>query len=261
MHMSLAPDLQTLVNPHLPGEPFSWLAGKDASGVLLIHGFTATPAEMHPLGQELHRQGYNVAAPRLPGHGSTPQQLNACRWQEWLDAVEQAYQALRLESRCVAVCGESMGGLLSICLAAAHPELAAVVLMAPALHTAKSWVKWLAPLLSWIQPYVRKPPGKPSAADARWQGYGVYPSRAARQLFALQDEARRRLAAIHQPLLIIQGRLDRAVHPRVPAQIAAGVRSTLIDIRWMERSGHCVAIDAEWELVAQLTQSFIKRFV
>ncbi len=116
--MSAVSEVQTLVNPHLPGDAFTWLAGKNVPGVLLLHGFTATPAEMHPLGQALHRQGYNVSAPLLPGHGLTPQHLNDCRWQDWLGAVEQAYQALRSESASVAVCGESMGGLLSICLAA-----------------------------------------------------------------------------------------------------------------------------------------------
>jgi len=258
--MSAVFDSQVLVNPHLPGKAFTWLAGKNAPGALLIHGFTATPAEMHPLGQELHSQGYNVTAPLLPGHGLTPQQLNTCRWQDWLGAVEQAYQALRLNSNSVAVCGESMGGLLSICLAASHPEIASLVLMAPALHTAKAWLSWLAPLLSGIKPYVRKRPGRPSAADARWQGYNVYPSRAARQLFALQVEARRRLANIQQPVLVIQGRLDRAVHPRVPAVIAGRVKSDVIEIRWLERSGHCVAIDEEWQQVAALAEGFLRRW-
>ena len=55
-------------NAHLPGDDFYW-AGNE-TGVLLIHGFTAITAEVRPMAQLLHREGYTVAAPLLPGHGS-----------------------------------------------------------------------------------------------------------------------------------------------------------------------------------------------
>ena len=38
----------------------------DRRGVLLIHGFTATPSQMRPLGEALHREGYTVLAVLLP---------------------------------------------------------------------------------------------------------------------------------------------------------------------------------------------------
>lgn len=37
------------------------------AGVLLLHGFTGSPAELRPLGEFLSRQGYAAAAPLLPG--------------------------------------------------------------------------------------------------------------------------------------------------------------------------------------------------
>ena len=48
-------------------EPF-FLPGSGKSGVLLIHGFTGTPAEMVLLGEYLQQQGYSVLAVRLCGH-------------------------------------------------------------------------------------------------------------------------------------------------------------------------------------------------
>ena len=41
-----------LHNPHLEGGPFFWEAGP--VGVLLLHGYTATTAEMRPLAKRLH---------------------------------------------------------------------------------------------------------------------------------------------------------------------------------------------------------------
>ena len=60
-------------------EPFFAAADPDAPtagavGVLLVHGFTGSPASMRPWGEYLAGQGYAVAVPRLPGHGTT--------WQE-----------------------------------------------------------------------------------------------------------------------------------------------------------------------------------
>ncbi len=47
-----------LRNPHLEGEPFFWEGpGSGPAGVLLVHGYTATPAEVRPLAQALWRAG------------------------------------------------------------------------------------------------------------------------------------------------------------------------------------------------------------
>ena len=81
-----------IVNPHLSGESFLWQAGP--VGVLLVHGFTATTAEIQPLAETLYSAGYTVSGPLLPGHGSSPEQLNKTKWQEWVQAVEQAYTQL-----------------------------------------------------------------------------------------------------------------------------------------------------------------------
>jgi len=247
----------TLRNPHLVGDTFFWEGGP--VGVLLSHGYTATTAEVRLLGRFLHERGYTVSGLLLPGHGTTPQEMNRCRWQTWAEAFESAYRDLAARCERVFVGGESMGGLLALYLASHHPEVAGVMAYAAALIVPSSFSKtFLLPLLAPLGIILQKRPGAPSAADARWQGYDYDPLRATQQLFALQTAAHARLPEITQPILIVQGRLDTSVDVSAPDAIYHGVRSTEKHLHWFERSTHCVLLDQEWEDVAALTLRFIE---
>lgn len=246
-----------LKNPHLEGTTFFWEGGP--VGVLLSHGYTATTAEVRPLGRFLHERGYTISGPLLPGHGATPQEMNRCRWQTWAEAFEAAYRELAARCDRVFVGGESMGALLALYLASQHPEVAGVMAYATALMVPPSFSKtFLLPILASFGVILAKGRSAPSAADARWQGYDQNPLRATRQLFALQAAVRARLPEITQPILIVQGRLDTAVDAAVPDVIYQSVRSTEKYVYWFERSTHCVLLDQEWEDVAALTLRFLE---
>jgi carboxylesterase len=248
-----------LVNAHLEGGPAFWQGGKQ--GILLLHGFTATTSEVRWLGERLNQHGYTVSCPLLPGHGSSPEELNRCRWQNWAAAAETAYQALSDKTDDMAVGGESMGGLLALYLAARHPTLKAGLIYAPALQFQNRYARWMAQAVRIFKPYMPKNRPSNSTADSRWQGYRVDPVAAALQLMQLQDEVRKELARITQPLLILQGRRDRLVAPSVPGQIAAAVKSSRVEIQWMERSSHCVILDDEWEQAAAHSYQFLKNWL
>ncbi len=247
----------TLHNSHLEGTSFLWEGGP--VGVLLSHGYTATTAEVRLLGRFLHERGYTVSGPLLPGHGTTPQDMNRCRWQMWTEAFEAAYRDLAARCEHVFVGGESMGGLLTLYLASHHPEIVGVMVYAAALMVPTSFAQtFLLPILAPLGVILQKSPSAPNAADARWQGYRQIPLRAAQQLFALQAATRARLSEIAQPILIVQGRLDTAVDASSPDVIYHGVRSTEKHLHWFEHSAHCALLDQEWEDVAALTLSFME---
>jgi len=246
-----------LVNSHLDGGSFFWQAGP--VGVLLSHGFTATSAEVRPLATVLHQRGYTVAGPLLPGHGSSPEELNRTRWPEWAAAFDEVYRRLAARCQCVFVGGESMGGLLALHHAASHPEIAGVLVYAPALSVQSKIKPLLAPLIAPFVKWQPKPQQTPNPADALWQGYRVNPVAAAAQMFALQRVVRRQLPFIRRPILVIQGRLDPTIDPGVPDFICRRVTSTVKEIHWLENSHHCVVLDAEREQAAALTLQFIER--
>lgn len=250
--MSKVPVLR---NPHLDGTSFYWEAG--STGVLLIHGFTATTSEVRLLADSLHNHGYTVAGPLLPGHGTTPQDCNRYTWQDWYAAVEQVYQQLATHCTRMVVGGESTGALLALQLAYQHPEAAAILCYAPALRLKLSKIKVF--LLTLCAPFLTSVPKPPPKDDSRWQGYGVYPLKGASHLKLLQNGIRPLLPRIHQPVLIVQGRLDPTVHPQSPQIIYERVSSTVKELHWLEHSTHCVILDKEHELAEALSLDFLRR--
>jgi carboxylesterase len=247
--------LSILRNPQLDGSPFYSPAGP--TGVLLCHGFTATTAEVRLMGQALHENGYTVAGPLLPGHGTTPQDCNRFTWQDWFDCIEQTY--LQLASRCerVVIGGESIGALLVLYLAVKHPESAGILCYAPALHLRMEPARKF--LLSILSPFIATVPKPPSADDNPWQGYAVQTLKGAVQLMHLQKASLTILPQVNQPILIVQGRLDSTVHPESSQIIYDRVSSAIKDLHWLEHSTQCVILDKERNLAESLTIGFLKR--
>ncbi|HYU16699.1 MAG TPA: alpha/beta fold hydrolase, partial [Candidatus Acidoferrum sp.] len=99
----------------------------DDRGVLLVHGLTGTPFEVRFLGEELHRRGMTVLGLCLPGHTTTPADLDRTSWADWYAHVERGLDRLAARCRRVAAVGQSLGALLCLHLAARRgAELAAV---------------------------------------------------------------------------------------------------------------------------------------
>jgi carboxylesterase len=245
-----------IFNPHLDGDPFLLRAGP--VGVLLIHGLTATPAEVRPLAERLHSAGYTVAAPLLPGHYTHPTDLNKVKWTDWSATVENEFKQLKSICTRVIAGGESTGALLALDLAAKHQDIAALLLYAPALRLKLSSfdqirLRLMAPFVPWL------PKKNMNEGDSRWQGYFVNPLKGVVQLLNLQKSVRSVLPRVFQPVLIVQGRLDPTVHPEAPDIIYNEIKSTIKEQHWMPSSAHCVIIDCEMDLVTELTLAFLKK--
>src|SRR5918997_6637305 len=137
-----------------PGaEPYC--GGSGPNGVLLCHGFSGSPYSMRPWAKHLEADGFRVAVPRLPGHGTTWQELNQTRWEDWYAAVERAFLDLRAECERVFVCGLSMGGGLAIRIAEQHgPAVAGLALVNPAIGSTDPRIRAL-PVLRHLLPSLR----------------------------------------------------------------------------------------------------------
>lgn len=244
-----------LHNPQLEGDSFFWQAG--STGVFLSHGYTATTAEIRPLAEKFHQRGFTVAGPLLPGHGTQAADLNHVRWQDWVRAGQESLNQLTACCEQVFVGGESMGGLVALYLASQNPRLAGILLYAPAIRlrlTALERAK-LALGAAFIE---QVPRASLDGADA-WQGYPGLPLRGALELLRFQAATRSRLANIAQPILIFQGRLDVTVAADAGQIIFDGVKSSIQEHHWLEKSNHAIPLGPEREAVAELSIEFMKK--
>jgi carboxylesterase len=221
----------------LDGSSFFWKG--NGIGILLFHGFTATTVEVRPMAHFLHDFGYTVASPLLPGHGHSPEEMNRVIYQDWLNCAEENYQELSHECDRVFVLGESMGGLLSIMLSTAHPEIAGTLLFAPALkvpNLGKAALIWP------FKPYLLK---HNIDETMEWQGFNVIPLHAAAQLLKLQRKVRRSLSKMTTPTIIFQGKLDRSIDQMSSVLVLEGINSKEKELVLMEESTHCILIDRQ----------------
>ena len=237
-------------NPHLPGDEFYWQGSE--TGFLLIHGFTATTAEVRLIAERLHKAGYTVGAPLLPGHGTHPDDMNNASWELWVQAAKQAYEKLLRDCQQVYVLGESMGALLALQVAAQHPEIPGVILFAPAIKVKRLW------LSSLISPFIKylKKGGEDDGLP--WKGYTVDPVKAAVELLKLQKHTRKNLEKIHQPLLVFTGEYDSTIAPDSAQIVLEGVNSKRKQHIHLEESPHCILLDKEVGRAFERVMDFIQ---
>jgi carboxylesterase len=237
-------------NPQLDGSEFYWKG--NPTGVLLIHGFTATTTEVRLIGEKLREDGFTTAAPLLPGHGTNPDDLNQASWQMWLGKVKEFYEQMLRDCERVFVIGQSMGGLLAIELAAQHPEIEGLMLFAPAI---KVKGLWLSHFLKVFKDHL----DKQNADDGLpWKGYNVYPLKAAAELHKLQMHVKKQYSKINQPTLIFSAEHDNHLTPKVMQAILNGIQSNEKCHIHLENSPHVILLSEELDQAYDYCLNFIK---
>jgi carboxylesterase len=243
----------------LPGsEPFLFQGGR--TGCLLLHGFTAAPQEMARLGAHLANHGYTALGPRLAGHGTSLDDLARTRWPDWLASAQDGLELLRGQCDRIVVMGMSMGGLLSILLAAEHRP-AGLVLMSTPITLIDSPLRPFLKPLSWIVPRIPKGPPDwfdPSALAER-VAYSAYSTRAAAEVQELTLQARAALPRVTSPTLILHSRDDAFIVPENAELILSEAGAKQKQLRMVEGSNHLITLDAAREQVFEACLTFVRR--
>jgi carboxylesterase len=241
-----------------PGcEPFSHHGG--TSGVLVLHGFTGSPATMRSLGELAARAGYSVELPRLAGHGTTVQEMISTTWADWSKDAEEAYDALSARCERVAVVGLSMGGALGAHVAEVRPSVAGCVLINPLVKPpAAEMLEGIRQLLEAGVETVDS-----IGSDIKKEGvdaasYDATPLVPVQSLFAGVQTVHENLHRISAPILLISSREDHVVTSDNGDDLAAMVSGPVERI-WLENSYHVATIDNDQELVESLTLDFLSR--
>jgi carboxylesterase len=228
------------------------LEGNNGEAVVLIHGFTGSPAHWRLLAPRLAAAGYTVVVPRLPGHGTSMEDLATTGAADWIGAAREAAGSVASHRR-VHLAGLSMGGLIAILLAG--PTAAATVTTVNSPLRFRNKQMYLTPLAHRVRPVVVWPeqdlPDLDPEARPLWAcTYQGFPTRTAADLLRISRRARRAARRLRRPSLVIQSKTDETVDP-VSGRLLARALGTQCRLVWLERSLHNALLDHERDVIEQ----------
>lgn len=233
--------------------------GRAAAGVLLIHGFTGSPHSMRAWAEHLEGDGFRVALPRLPGHGTSWQELALTSWQDWYACVERELLALRRTCDQVFVCGLSMGGTLALLLAQRHGDDVSGLVLVNAVVTTTDRRALAVPLLRRFVPSlagISNDIARPGVVEG---GYHRTPLQAFWSITQMWREVRDHLDQVRAPLLIFRSVTDHVVDPSSGRLILASVSSSDVQEQLLRRSYHVATMDYEADEIFAGSSAFFRR--
>jgi carboxylesterase len=226
----------------IPGaEPFDRDGGP--VGVLLCHGFTGSPQSMRPWADYLADAGLTVSLPRLPGHGTTWQEMNRTRSEDWFAEADRSFQELHAKTDEVFVMGLSMGGCLALRIAELRGSVVrGVVVVNPSLAPDTKLfallpvVKLFVPSLKGIGSDIKKPGVAETA-------YFRTPLKAAATLSRLWRATLAGLGQLSQPVLAFHSTVDHVVGPASMRLLSQGLPAGQLTVRDLGDSYHVATLD------------------
>jgi carboxylesterase len=243
------------VLPH--AEPFSAVGGR--TGVLLLHGFTGSTAGLRLWAEAVAAEGYAVELPRLAGHGTSWQELDKTRWQDWYAGASEALT--RLTDRCdeVFVGGLSMGGCLALRLAEEREAaVAGLVLVNPIVVSQRKSLLAL-PLLKRLLPSVGAIGNDIKKPGVDEHAYDRTPLRALDSQRELWRVTREDLPKITVPLLLFRSVEDHVVEPLSSQMIVQRVSSRDVTERVLDDSYHVATLDNDAPAIFEGSLEFIRK--
>lgn len=240
------------------GQPFFFTGSR--KGVVLLHSYTSSSADVRLLGRDLQRAGYTVYAPVFTGHGHDPltvlQEGNPAEW--WND-TQVAIRRLRDAGiNQIAIFGLSLGGLLATKALENDSELLGGGVFA-------------SPVTTWGQSNV--PQFFPKLAADFYQRMGLDQAAIQQKITeidqllpqqltdiqAMTKEIDARLSQIHGSFFIAQGGQDEMIDPQSGQQLATTLtqQGVTVDYHYYPTASHVLTVNSARR---QLT-SDVKRYL
>jgi len=185
----------------------------NGSAVILIHGFSSSPREMRGLGEVLCKNQFTVYGVRLPGHGTSPDDLAGKAVEDWQVIIRRGYQVLDEAGFRICAAGLSTGALLTLDLAR-HARLDRIILLAPFLKLRH----WLADHVGILSYFIRYQAKNIPAAEQPFY-YALRPLKGIVQINRLRWKLKRQLHKIATPTLVLSSTGDATIAPGTAREI------------------------------------------
>jgi carboxylesterase len=246
----------------MPGaEPMSH-KGSSGTGVLVLHGFTGSPSSMRGLAESMVDLGYDVEMPRLPGHGTTLEEMMETGWADWTGEVAAAHKRLADRVDSVVVMGLSMGGSLTLWAALNLPDVAGIVCVNPVTTPQPpEVVEMIREMIAdgtLVAPGIGSDIADPDVVETAYDGTPLEPA------LSLIDEGLTpmtdKYGELKMPLLLITSRQDHVVEP-VNSEHLAATYGGEVDHVWLERSYHVATQDFDRDEIMKRAGEFTARVV
>jgi carboxylesterase len=213
------------------------------TGVLLCHGFTGSPQSLRPWAEYLANAGLSVSLPRLPGHGTSWQQMARTRAEDWYAEVDRAFDELQASCDEMFVMGLSMGGCLALRLAELRGDaVRGLVVVNPSI-TADTRLFLLAPVMKLVVPSLKGITSDIKKEGSREVGYDRVPVKAAATLPGLWRATQQHLKDLTQPILAFRSSTDHVVGPASMKLLREAIPADQLEVRELADSYHVATLD------------------
>ncbi|HLX58211.1 MAG TPA: alpha/beta fold hydrolase [Ktedonobacteraceae bacterium] len=233
-----------------------------AIGVLLVHGLNGSRSDFAEMETLLRSRDMVVVNMLLPGHGSKVKDMLAIGWEEWSRAVYDELRALKQRCNVVFLVGHSLGGALSLHVAA-HEEVTGIVTICAPLHM-HSWLKAAVGVAKYITPFLPRlrEDVRDHKARKRYQrdanAYSWMPMRPVESMLRYLPRLREELPLVTVPALVMISIHDHVVPARDGREIYRLIGSREKHLVTFHRSYHVVMKDHDRDEVLAKTLAFIQ---
>ncbi|NEN92326.1 MAG: alpha/beta fold hydrolase [Okeania sp. SIO3H1] len=222
--------------------------------VICLHGFTATPYEVSPVGRACLQLGIDGVAPLLPGHGYSQmaeqkKEFSKITKDIMFEAVRQEIIQARKHYDFVGIFGHSMGGAIALTMAS-EGLVDACTVTAPAIQLPLR-AEILMGLLSWVNISIPKNPDNFYNPNYLFEN-----SKAALVLQRIALHSRQYLAKITCPTLVVHSHNDPLVNSIVVKLIQEQVKGSFEAV-WFDESGHVMTLDVKSKEVSEAIAQFL----
>jgi esterase/lipase len=251
--------------PEEVGRPFLVPGRSDALGVVLCHGYMAAPLEVRGLADYLGQLGYWVYAPRLRGHGTSPEDLATRTYQDWMRSFDRGYAIISSICRRVAAGGFSTGAGLALDLAARVEGLAGVFAISAPMRLMDYNARFAPAVDAWnrLMDMAGRSGAKMEFVENQPENahinYLRNPVSGVREIERLMDDLEPRLSGIEIPSLVVQSSGDPVVDPRGSEKIfkRLGGRDKKYVVFSLDRHG--ILLGERAEMVYQAVGEFLQQ--
>ncbi len=252
--------------PFSVGMPYLLKGRSRNIGIVLSHGYMAAPLEVRQLAEYLNRLGFWVYAPRLKGHGTSPEDLATRSFLDWRESIDLGYAIISCICKKVVAGGFSTGAGLALDLAVRVKAVAGVFAVSAPMRLKDFSARFAPAVDMWNRlmerarqvgakkEFVENKPENPHINYLRNPISGVV------EVDRLMDELEPRLAELKIPALVVQSRGDPVVDPKGSRKIFESIGSTDKEYLLFNFNRHGILLGEGAPKVHRAIGEFIKRF-